>query len=80
MVGYAPLIVRTVNVMPIFSASCWIIGDHLRVDRADVGDQEHVLARLGDAHAVLVVSYFEPFIAAFAFATLPWSPGVPYGL
>ena len=26
------------------------------------------------------VSYFEPFIAAFAFATLPWSPGVPYGL
>ena len=25
------------------------------------------------------VSYFEPFIAAFAFATLPWSPGVLYG-
>ena len=25
------------------------------------------------------VSYFEPFIAAFAFATLPWSPGVRYG-
>ena len=25
------------------------------------------------------VSYFEPFIAAFAFATLPWSPAVLYG-
>ena len=25
------------------------------------------------------VSYLEPFIASFAFARLPWSPGVAYG-
>ncbi len=34
----------------------------------------------GASHIPLFeVSYFEPFMAAIAFATLPWSPGVLYG-
>src|ERR1043165_9762040 len=76
IVGYAPLIWRTLKVMPIFLASCSIVatmpGSTLRV--SDTSNT--FLQALASHIPLLPVEYFEPFIAAFAFATLPWSPGV----
>ena len=80
MVGYAALVERTVNVMPIFAASCWITAT-IFGSTARTSATSSTFLQAAAVHMPLpVVSYFEPFIAAIAFETLPWSPGVPYGL
>src|ERR1700749_4951695 len=79
IVGYAPLIWRTVNVMPIFLASCSITATIFgSCDRVS-----SIIRMPWHCEALQVpfpaVSYFEPFIADFALATEPSSPGVLYG-
>src|SRR5579885_1418035 len=66
--------------MPIFLASASITGS-IFVSTARVSASSSTPWHFGSLHMpLLAVSYFEPFIAALAFATEPWSPGVLYGL
>ena len=79
MVGYAPSTVRAAKVMPIFFALDTITGS-IFVSTARVSTiMSTFLHSLALQVPFLSVSYFEPFIAAFALATLPRSPGVLYG-
>ena len=72
--------VRTLKVIPIFLASAWTTGS-IFVSTSRVSATSSTFLQALALHIPLpFVSYFEPFIAACAFARLPWSPGVPYGL
>src|SRR5581483_11795307 len=74
-----PLICRTLNVIPIFLASCSMVAT-MPGSTPRVSDTSSTFLHALASHMPLLpFEYFEPFIAAFAFATLPWSPGVLYG-
>ena len=78
IVGYAPLTVRTVNVMPIFFALAWTTG------RIPLSAVRTSWTRRTPLHCFAVqtppeLAYFDSFISAFALAALPESPGVLYG-
>src|SRR6266550_7894346 len=79
IVGYAPLIWRTLKVIPIFFASCWIVAT-MPGSTPRVSETSNTFLHALASHMPLEpVEYFDPFIAAFAFATSPWSPAVLYG-
>src|SRR5581483_8180661 len=79
IVGYAPLIVRTLNVMPIFAALAWITGT-IALSTERVSEISSTFLHWAAVHLpVLPGSYFDSFISAAAFDTLPASPGVLYG-
>ena len=80
IVGYAPSIVRTVKVMPIFAALAGSPAASSGRRRRVSAISSTFLHSAAPHVPSFFVSYFEPFSAAFAFATLPWSPGVLYGL
>src|SRR5262249_50507220 len=78
-VGYAPLIVCTLKVMPSLRADDSITGSILVSTSRPSARRKTLWQALAEQVPLPFVSYFEPFIAAFAFARLPRSPGVLYG-
>src|SRR5689334_2646706 len=79
IVVYAPLMARTVNVIPIFFASAWITGI-IRLSSARVSAIISTPLQAAAVHEpVLPGSYFDCFIAAAALSTEPASFGVLYG-
>src|SRR3954452_9187661 len=79
MVVYAPLMERTVNVIPIFAASAWMTGT-IRVSTARVSAIISTPLQADAVHLpVLPGSYFDCFISAAALAASPESFGVEYG-
>jgi hypothetical protein len=79
IVGYAPLIERTLNVMPILAASAMITGT-IALSTARVSATRRTFLHAAASHLPSpFVSYFEPFIAFLARVSLPESFGVRYG-
>src|SRR3954451_1813718 len=79
MVGYAPLIARTVSLMPIFAASASRIGT-MRVSTPRGSAIVRTPLQAEAVHLpVLPGSYFDCFISACALARSPASFGVAYG-
>src|SRR5437762_2633191 len=66
--------------MPIFAASAWITGSSFVSVRRVSATRSTFLQALALQVPLPLESYFDPFSAAFALATLPWFPAVPYGL
>src|SRR5690348_4025094 len=78
MVVYAPLIWRTVNVMPIFAASAWTTGI-MRLSSARVSPIISTFLHADAVHLPEPPEYFDCFISACAFPRSPASFGVEYG-
>src|SRR4029079_14792283 len=78
MVVYAPLIWRTVKVMPIFAAFAWMTGI-IRLSSARVSPIIRMLLHADAVHLPVPPEYFDCFISGCAFARSPASFGVEYG-
>jgi hypothetical protein len=78
MVVYAPLIDRTVNLMPIFAASDWMTGT-IRLSSARVSAIISTPLQADAVHLPEPPEYFDFFISACAFVTSPEKFGVAYG-
>src|SRR5262249_14727731 len=78
-VGYAPLIVCTLKVMPIFRPAASITGSIFVSTSRASARRKTLRQALAEQRPLPFVSYFEPFIAARAFSRLPRSPFVLYG-
>src|SRR3954468_1049354 len=79
IVVYAPLIERTLNVIPILAAFAWITGT-MRLSSARVSATISTLLHCDIVHLpALSGSYFDCFISAAAFVASPESFGVLYG-
>src|SRR3954468_10252590 len=79
IVVYAPLIARTLNLIPIFDALAWTTGT-IRLSSARVSAIISTPLHAAAVHLPLLFgSYFDCFISAAAFAASPDSFGVLYG-
>src|SRR5690348_398991 len=78
MVVYAPLIERTVNVMPIFLASAWITGI-IRLSTARVSATSSTPLQADALQVPDPLEYFDFLISAWALARSPEKFGVAYG-
>src|SRR5947208_2128202 len=74
IVGYAPLIWRTLKVIPIFFAYCWIVATMPGSTPRVAETSNTFLHALASQMPLEPVEYFDRFIAAFALAASPWSP------
>src|ERR1044072_2956886 len=78
MVVYAPLIERTLKVMPIFAALAWTTGT-MRLSSARVSAIIRTVWHAEAVHFPLPPEYFDCFISAAALSTAPDAVGVAYG-